>query len=152
MVWICQFMAFANWIEELNCLISTCCYYKLWFSQIAYIYNWWIMSIYFSMIWNKPWWSWLKQLNHIFLNIPNQNFKLSLILSSRIMFIISIFAAFLEFMGSWNIWIGCAWEWIFRWMILLFTQVFFSWNQTATLWNITDWWWILIFMSLQLCQ
>ena len=145
MIRISKLMAFADWIKELYSLVCACSYDELRFCKVAYIHDRRVVSINFSMIWNLPWWSWLKELNHIFLNIPYQNFKLTLM--SCIVFCICIFIAFLKFMRSWYIRIWCAWERTFWWLILFFTKIFFTWYQAATLGNEADWRWILIFMA-----
>ena len=99
---ISELIACANWVKELDCLVSTCRHNQLSLCHIANINDGGIVSHDSFVTRNVPRGSRLEKFDEISLQVPDQNLTLRSLLASRIVSSVGIFVTLLELVRRGN--------------------------------------------------
>ncbi len=136
-IWVSKLITDTHWVPESDCLIGWGWNQELNFLQVAYINNGSIVCIETFKDRHIPGRISLEELNHVTLNVPNDNLRFEVAVSlSGWVSLVSTLWALLEFVTERNSWILDSRHRISVGLILSLIQMFLTWDQAATLCNI----------------
>ena len=150
--WVCELVASACRVEELNCLVTACSHNQLRLWEVTDVKDRGVVGCDPLVARHGPGWAGLEEFDEVSLEVPDEDLTRSAFLSSGLVPLVIALLALLELVGGWDrgirwCWIGALW-----WSMWLLIQVLLTSDQAAALSHVAHGRRILVLVSLQLCQ